>query len=91
MPRKQITVGAINPEPGSSKRYKTGTWRSMRPVLREEKCKGCWICYRFCPDSSIIRHMDRKVISINYDYCKGCGICAHECPFDAIEMVMEEK
>ncbi|MBI5001386.1 MAG: 4Fe-4S binding protein [Euryarchaeota archaeon] len=103
MAKKKISVGGVNPVAGSSKNYKTGTWRSMRPVLHPEHCIGCWTCYRYCPDSSIIRITDgKKRIEINLDYCKGCGICAYECPQNkkadkektdkkAITMVTEEK
>jgi len=86
----KITIGAINPEAGSSKRYKTGSWRNMRPVIDKEKCnKKCLLCYQYCPDSAVDRTEDGP--EINYDYCKGCGICAHECTKEAIKMKQEEK
>ena len=86
----KITVGAVNPEPGSSKNYKTGSWRTLRPKIDFEKCtKKCFFCYEFCPDSSVEKTEDGP--RINYKYCKGCGICAYECPKDAIELVPEEK
>lgn len=85
----KITVGAVNENPGSSKNYKTGDWRTLKPVIDKEKCKKCWICYNFCPEGCI-----KKTDSgpeMDYDYCKGCGICANECKFKAIEMKMEER
>ncbi len=86
----KITVGAVNPEPGSSKKYKTGSWRTLRPVIDFEKCTmKCWFCYDFCPDSSVEKTQNGPRIIL--DYCKGCGICAYECPKEAIEMVSEEK
>jgi len=85
-----ITIGAVNYEPGSSRNYKTGTWRAMRPVLDQDKCIKCGLCHTYCPDSAVVKAEDRSV-SIDYDYCKGCGICAHECPKQAITMVEEEK
>jgi len=86
---KKITHGAVNPEPGSSKNYKTGSWRSMRPVLNKEKCKKCWLCFVYCPEGCIKKTEEGP--DINLDYCKGCGICAVECPFDALDMIEEEK
>ena len=86
----KITKGAINPNPGSSKNYKTGSWRNVRPIIDFEKCnKKCYLCYEFCPDSAVRKTEDGP--NINYDYCKGCGICAHECSKKAIDMEQEEK
>jgi pyruvate ferredoxin oxidoreductase delta subunit len=86
----KITVGAINPEPGSSKKYKTGSWRSMRPKIDYEKCnKKCYFCFEFCPDGAVKKTENGP--EIDMDYCKGCGICAVECPKEAIEMEVEEK
>lgn len=85
----KITVGAVNENPGSSKNYKTGNWRVMKPVVNKEKCKKCWICNEFCPEGCLKKTDDGP--EIDYDYCKGCGICANECPFKAIEMKMEER
>lgn len=86
---KKITIGAVIKIPGSSKQNDTGAWRSMKPVVDTSKCKACWTCNRYCPDSSISK--GEKAIVIDYEHCKGCGICAHECPFKAIEMKAEEK
>jgi len=44
----KITTGAINPEAGSSKKYKTGSWRNLRPEIDEERCtKKCLLCYQY--------------------------------------------
>lgn len=65
----------------------TGTWRTLRPVLKIEKCTYCGLCYLFCPPQCIGVAEDH--FPIDLIYCKGCGICAHECPTDAIEMIPE--
>jgi len=85
----KITIGGVNPHPGSSREYKTGGWRTMRPVVDVEKCIQCLRCFSYCPDAAITE--TDKAIEINLDYCKGCGICATECPVKAIVMVKEEK
>ncbi len=85
---REIPMAGIIDAPGNSMEYKTGTWRALRPVVNQEKCIKCLMCWAYCPDMAIIRHEDDS-ISINYDYCKGCGICANECPVKAIEMVEE--
>ena len=66
----------------------TGTWRTLLPVLDEEKCIKCYICWKFCPDMSIEMEED-SFPRVNLFYCKGCGICANECPKDAISMERE--
>ena len=38
----------------SSIEVRTGLWRTMRPVIDEERCNRCWwVCSTFCPDSAI--------------------------------------
>jgi len=86
---KEIPEGGLILEPGNSVEYKTGSWRSKRPIRDEEKCIHCLICWAYCPDGAIIVE-NEKIKEINYDYCKGCGICANECPKEAITME-EEK
>ena len=69
---------------------KTGDWKTFYPVLIEEKCIKCYICWKFCPDVSVKVKDTESFPTFDLDHCKGCGICAHECPKDAIEMEMEE-
>jgi pyruvate ferredoxin oxidoreductase gamma subunit len=73
---------------GTSMYTKTGSWRTFRPVFKNERCTGCQICATLCPEG-VIYPVGKKAQSADYDYCKGCGICAAECPFDDIEMVRE--
>ncbi len=87
---KDLEVGAIICEPGSARQYKTGDWRSQRPVFDHSKCnKKCTICYMFCPEGCIERNAE-GYHEANLDYCKGCGICAQECPRKVITMKPEE-
>lgn len=86
---RQLPVGDIL-EGGSSLNFKTGNWRSKKPVHIPEKCINCFICWISCPDDAVIVDKEKgKFFAFNYDYCKGCGICAHECPRKAIEMKEE--
>ena len=82
----EISIGANIKEPGNSKKNKTGSWRSFRPIKDKSKCTKCGLCWLFCPENAI-----NEKFEINYDYCKGCGICANECPFKAIRMEKEKK
>ncbi|MCJ2556943.1 MAG: 4Fe-4S binding protein [Candidatus Thermoplasmatota archaeon] len=73
----------------SSAVNKTGVWRVIKPIVNQEECNQCYICWKFCPDVAI--HIDEEgSILIDYDHCKGCGICEAVCPKKCIEMVKEE-
>jgi pyruvate ferredoxin oxidoreductase delta subunit len=83
---KNIPLGGVCWK--SSEEYLTGDWRGEdKPVLNNEKCTRCLICWIYCPDIAI--NWNGKDVAINYDFCKGCGICAKECPVEAIEMMKE--
>ena len=73
---------------GTMRVNKTANWRAVKPILDEEKCIYCQICWKFCPEASIEPTSPPKII---LDYCKGCGICIVECPVNAISSVKEGK
>lgn len=85
---KDLEIGCIVTEPGSASQYKTGDWKSQRPVLNKDRCIQCGICYLFCPEPCINQDEERYYVADLF-YCKGCGICARECPTSAITMVEE--
>ncbi len=82
---KEVPIAGNIYDPGKLV-YKTGDWRTFKPVIDHEKCIKCYICWLYCPEPSIDRAKDGGV-EINYEQCKGCGICAAECPVKCIEMV----
>lgn len=67
----------------------TGTWRTERPVLNNDKCVACGRCYLFCPVNSV--RFSEGRYSIDLSFCKGCGICAQECKVKAILMEGEAE
>jgi pyruvate ferredoxin oxidoreductase delta subunit len=87
---KELNVGCVIDEPGNAATYRTGDWRSQRPVYIKDKCIKCHTCYIFCPDIAI-KVLEDGYIEHDFYYCKGCGICAQECPTDAIVMKDEEE
>jgi pyruvate ferredoxin oxidoreductase delta subunit len=76
---KELPAAAVITDPGSAKNFKTGSWRSFRPIWIEENCIQCLFCWVYCPDMSI-KVSEGKMTGIDYDFCKGCGVCALECP-----------
>ena len=88
-PIQDLTIGGNIYKAGNAKEFKTGDWRSVRPVFEEEKCKQCGLCFPVCPDDAIPVNKEGLRSDFNYDYCKGCGVCAKVCPFNAIEMKEE--
>ncbi len=75
-------------KPAKSAMGKTGSWRTLKPVIDLNKCTKCGLCWLYCPEATIIFTKEEGP-KIDYVYCKGCGICAEECPAKAIEMVRE--
>jgi len=96
MKTRIITKSTCKPvisEAGNSAIFKTGSWRSLKPVFEAAHCSHCLLCWLYCPDMSVIVR-DGKMEGFDMDYCKGCGICALECPgkkgMKAICMVKED-
>lgn len=86
---KEIPIGGLT-EAGSSKKFKTGDWRALRPVWDSKKCTHCMFCVVYCPDNCIPTKNDKR-LETNFDYCKGCGICMQICPVKCIKMEEEAK
>jgi len=75
----------------TSELARTGTWRTMRPVIDLEHCHRCsWICSTLCPDSAIRVRADRSP-EVDTEHCKGCMICVAVCPTHAIRAVPERE
>ena len=89
---KSIPIGGIIDKPATAMKYKTGSWRTFKPVIDKSKCINCLQCWIFCPDSAI-KVKDGKLVEINLKHCKGCGLCAKQCPkkVNAIKMVLESE
>ena len=85
---KEIPIAGLIVEAGNAEKYKTGDWRTFKPVRDVEKCTNCLNCWIYCPDTSILVS-EEKMTGFDYDHCKGCGICAEICPVKCIEMVKE--
>jgi NADH:ubiquinone oxidoreductase subunit F (NADH-binding)/(2Fe-2S) ferredoxin/Pyruvate/2-oxoacid:ferredoxin oxidoreductase delta subunit len=52
-------------------------------TIDEEKCTGCAVCVRECPQAAISG--EKKLLhTIDQDKCIKCGLCRDSCKFDAI-------
>jgi len=86
----ELNPGLVITDPGNSKTYLTGSWRSFYPLLTKDRCIKCGVCWILCPDAAYSQDEEGFYLA-DMDYCKGCGICAHECPTGAITMLQEKE
>jgi len=86
----------LTAKPGTTDGYKTGSWRTFKPVVDHEICIGCDTCNKVCPEgvcfsTGLKNSKGRTYYDNDPDYCKGCGLCAKHCPVKAIKMVRDDK
>jgi NADH-quinone oxidoreductase subunit F len=53
--------------------------------INEEKCNGCHVCFRRCPQEAISGEK-KEVHTIDQEKCIHCTICYESCKFDAIDI-----
>jgi pyruvate ferredoxin oxidoreductase delta subunit len=82
---KEITHGSHVFEAGNAVNFKTGDWRSHKPVFLADKCRQCMLCFPVCPDSAIVLNSEGQMEGFDMDFCKGCLVCKTVCHFNAIE------
>lgn len=88
-PWHEVEIGCDVHRPGSCRDFSTGNWRTTGyPVIDQEKCISCGVCWIMCPDQAIY-HGENGDYTWEGQYCKGCGICAAACPKQAISMEEE--
>lgn len=82
--------GPLTSKPGTSKKNKTGSWRTeTRPKFLQKNCIACKMCVFSCPESCITGS-EKNTFICDYSFCKGCGLCAVICPKKDIVMGKEE-
>ena len=79
----------ITAKPGTSRKNKTGAWRTVsRPKFLQKECVACRLCLLVCPEGCITGK-EKNTFKCDYNFCKGCGLCAAVCPKSDISMVEE--
>ena len=51
-PMEKLTIGGNIYKAGNARKFKTGDWRSLKPIFNSEKCKQCGLCFPVCPEDS---------------------------------------
>jgi uncharacterized protein len=63
---------------------------ASKPKTDSEKCTGCALCVKSCPQEAISLTPDHKAL-IDYDKCIGCGQCIAMCQYGAVVAVLNES
>ncbi len=87
---REYNLGGMVFDVGNAATFKTGSWRSLRPIWDNSKCIKCGLCYLYCPEGCV-QEDEQGFFKADLDFCKGCGVCAHECWPKAIKMIEEGR
>lgn len=61
-----------------------------KPVIYQEKCRGCKRCMKECANQGLVFDEAVKKMTINESNCVGCGRCLGACNFDAIDFMNDQ-
>ena len=60
-----------------------------KPVIDEEKCRGCRQCMKECANDGLHFDAERRKMTVVQENCVGCGRCIGACNFDAIDFAQD--
>jgi nitroreductase/Pyruvate/2-oxoacid:ferredoxin oxidoreductase delta subunit len=58
--------------------------QKVTTIIDQEKCIGCELCVKVCPNGTISMHDDKAVVT--GDRSLQCGHCVAVCPVDAVQV-----
>lgn len=61
---------------------------SIHPHVNPNRCLGCAVCVRACPESDVLGMVRGKAVLVTAANCVGHGACKEACPTDAITLVL---
>ena len=60
-----------------------------KPVIDEEKCRGCRQCMKECANDGLHFDAGSRKMTVVQENCVGCGRCIGACNFDAIDFAQD--
>ena len=60
-----------------------------KPIIDQDKCRGCKRCMRECANDGLVFDESRRKMSVDTENCVGCGRCIGACNFDAIDFAQD--
>jgi 2-oxoglutarate ferredoxin oxidoreductase subunit delta len=59
--------------------------------IKQDWCKGCRICVRFCPKGVLTLDKHEKAYAAHPEACNCCQLCEFRCPDLAIEVIFNTQ
>lgn len=88
---KEIPIGGVILNPGSSREYNTGNWVRETCKWNKESCINCNLCWPVCPEGAILVDKAGNMIGIDEEKCTACGLCITACPTNPKSLKLESK
>ena len=60
-----------------------------KPIIDQDKCRGCKRCMRECANDGLVFDEKRRKMTVDMEHCVGCGRCIGACNFDAIDFAQD--